>query len=229
MDRRLAAVAIATLFAAGCTTDGEWSAGALLGREEIKPPRDLTLPRAHLETAERVETLGRRIIAQNALTGIEPMFYALGVPEPVLFHRGPEELFISEGLVQQCRTDAELAAVLCSELGQMVAEKRALRRGGVDRDSFPEVGLAGGQALGGGTPLDAGRAAELAYQERDSGRHPKPVEPADARAIARDLLTGAGFDPAELDRVTPLLRQTDRGTALRKQMSGPAPAPKWQR
>jgi len=225
-------VAVALVAGAGgcASTAGEWSVGRLLGWEEVKVPRDMTLPRAHLEMAERVETLGRRILAQNPFTGIEPMFYAIGVPEPVLFHRGPEELFISEGLVRRCPTEAELAAVLCAELGQMVVEKRAGRRAGFDRETIPEVALPGGTMLGGGTAADPGRAAELAFQERRrDAKLPAAAEPADAKKVARELLTGAGFDPAELDRVEPLLRPSDRGALLRKQMSGPAPAPKWER
>ena len=80
---------------------------------------------ASLQTAERVETLGRQIIAQNTFTGLDPLFHTIGVPEPMLFHRGTAELFVSEGLVNRCKTEAELAAVLCSELGQMMAEKQA--------------------------------------------------------------------------------------------------------
>ncbi len=227
-----AAIAIVLVAGAGgcVNTEGEWSVGRLLGWEEVKVPRDMTLPRAHLETAERVETLGRRILAQNPFTGIEPMFYAIGVPEPVLFHRGPEELFISEGLVKRCQTEAELAAVLCAELGQMVVEKRAVRRAGFDRETIPEVALPGGTMLGGGTAADPGRAAELAFQERHRDtKLPSAAEPADAKKVARELLTGAGFDATELDRVEPLLRPSDRGAILRKQMSGPAPAPKWER
>src|SRR4051794_36291540 len=52
---------------------------------------------AALKAAERVQVLGQRVIEQNTFTGIAPLFHTLGVPDPVLFHRGPEELFISEG------------------------------------------------------------------------------------------------------------------------------------
>ena len=81
--------------------------------------------------AERVELLGRRLVAQNTFLGIDPLFTTVGGREVgerelVLFHNGTEQLYISEGLVTKCQSDAELAAVLCSELGQMVAEKRTL-------------------------------------------------------------------------------------------------------
>lgn len=225
-----AAGLVAVVFASlvGCAGDGQWSARKALGWEEVKTPRDPKIPRGHTETAVRVEDLGKRIIAQNAFTGIEPLFYTVGVTESVLFHRGTEELFVSEGLVKKCKTEAELAAVLCAELGQMMAEKRAARRAGADRDTIPDAGLPGGATVAGGTPDDPGRAAEIAFRERRPKAAPA-VDAAAAAKFARDLLTGAGYEAADLDRVEPLLKQSDRGAALRKQMSGSAPAPKWDK
>jgi hypothetical protein len=221
----------------GCTTlddnwtIGDWSVKRALGWEEVQTPSLKHYPEASLPIAERVDTLGRKILAQNPFTGIEPMFWAIGVPEPMLFHKGYQELYISEGLVKQCQTEAELAAVLCSELGQMVAERQAARRVGAERDRIPEVGLPGGTAVGtsGGTPDDPGRAAERAYQEkRAKALQQTSVE--DAGKLARGLMRGAGFDPAELERIEPLLKQSDRGKALQKQLTGSAPAPpRWEK
>jgi hypothetical protein len=234
---RLAVLGLAALCPAvtGCTADrdftiGEWSVRRALGWEEVKTPSMSKYPQASLPVAERVDSTGRKIIAQNTFTGIEPMFWAVGIPESLLFHKGSDELYISEGLVKQCKTEGELAAVLCSELGQMIAEKKAARRVGAERDTFPEIGLPGGGTAmaAGGTPDDAGRAAERAYQEKQAKlRQGGPVE--DAGKLARDLMRGAGYDPAELDRVEPLLKQSDRGKLLQKQMTGSAPAPpRWQ-
>jgi hypothetical protein len=227
---RFAVLGLAVLCpVAGCASDGQSSLRRALGWNEPKIqklPRGMNIP-AHLETAERVQDLGQKIIAKNTFTGIEPLFMTQGIPETVLFHRGAEELFISEGLVKQCKTEAELAAVLCSELGQMVAEKRAVRRVGADRDYFPDAGLPGGVSTAGGAADDPARAAELAYRERRQPRTTSAAEPADAAQLARDLMKGAGFDPAELDRVAPLLKQSDRGAALKKQLGGSGAAPKW--
>jgi hypothetical protein len=227
---RLAVLGLAALssLAGGCVTpDGDWSVRRALGWDEGKPRAAKYSP-AHIANAARVEELGRKLIAQNTFTGIEPVFHTIGVTESVLFHRGAEELVISEGLVKQCKTEAELAAVLCSELGQMVAEKKAARRAGVDRDSIPDAGLPGGASTAGGTADDPGRAAEMAYRDRQRPKSVAVVEPTDAKQPARDLMKGAGFDPAELDRVEPILKQSTRGEALKKQMSGSAPEPKWE-
>jgi hypothetical protein len=228
----LAAVVCASLAGPGCLTpDGEWvPVRKVFGWDEVTTPRAPDLPRAHVATAERVETLGRRIVAQNAFTGIEPLFTTVGVPESVLFHKGAEELVVSEGLVKQCKSEAELAAVLCSELGQMVVEKRAARRAGVDRDTIPDAALPGGTSPAGGVADDPGRAAELAYRERREAKAPAlRIDAGEAAKHARDLLKGAGFKPEELDRVEPLLRQSERGAALRKQMSGSAAPPRWEK
>ncbi len=184
-------------------------------------PRAPRFSPASLQTAERVESLGRRIMAQNTFAGIDPLFRTIGVPEPVLFHRGTSELFVSEGLVTRCKSDAELAAVLCSELGQMMAEQRS-PRAGRDRDQIPDAALPDG-----GRGLDGTRDAELAMRARQPRTAATP--PPDAAKLSRELLQGAGFDPAELDRAEPLVKQSDRGEALRKQMAGSAAIPKWEK
>jgi hypothetical protein len=223
MDRRAAlGLAAGLALLTGCAHDGEWTVEKVLGWDAPPTPKPHKLPRGTIETAERVEQLGRRIIAQNTFTGIDPLFHTFGVPEAVLFHRGTSELYISEGLVKTCRTEAELAAVLCAELGQMVAERRLAGAAGKDRDSIPDVSLPGADGA-----LDSTRAAEVAYQQKRP--RPNPGAIADPATLARDLLAGAGFDPSELDRVEPLLKQSDRSAALRKQIAGTAPAPTWQK
>jgi len=226
-----AAVVLASIAATGCaTTDGgDWSVRKALGWDDERVPRGPDLPKGQLEAAEKVENLGRRIIAQYTFAGIEPMINLIGVPETVFFHRGPEEMWVSEGLVSKCKTEGELAAVLCSELGQMIAEKKAARRLGAERDTIPDSALPGGVSMGGGNPDDPGRSAERAYQERRLRKGAPILDAGEASKISRDLLKSAGFDPAELDRVEPLLKQSERGVAIRKQMSGSAAAPKWDR
>src|SRR5207237_1039878 len=76
--------------------------------------------------AARVDIVGRRIIAANPQVGAKPMFATIGAPEPEIFHRGTSDVYVTEGLVKQCSTDGQLAAILCSELGKVVAEREAL-------------------------------------------------------------------------------------------------------
>ena len=195
----------------GCAHDGAWaSLEEVLGWEKVRTPKPPKFAPASLQAAERVETLGRRIIAQNTFTGLDPLFHTIGVSESALFHQGTAQLYVSEGLVAKCKTEAELAAVLCTELGQMMAEQRAGRAVGRDDDPIRDVNAAPSQ------PREP--------QPKD-GALPPPGDPV---KLARELMRGAGFDPAELDRIEPLLKQSDRGAILRKQMAGTAPAPKWE-
>ena len=227
---------VAFLLSAGCTHDGASSLRKSLGLEDAqKRGSGLTtqdtvmVPPKSLANAERVELIGQKIIAQNTFTGIEPLFMTIGVTESVLFHRGSEQLFISEGLVEKCKSDAELAALLCAELGQMVAEKRAAKSVGRDVDPIPDAAHGSGGVFPGGTAYDAGRQAELAYHDKKFPRGGSGTEAADATATARELLKGAGYSPAELDRVEALLKQSERGEKLRKQMGGSAPLPEWKK
>lgn len=228
---------VALLLSTGCTRDGDLSLRKSLGFGDdappgaVKMPAPKTLPPGSLEVAERVELVGRKVVADNTFTGIEPLFMTIGVKEPVLFHRGTEQLIISEGLVEKCKSDAELAALLCAEMGQMVAEKRAAKQvGRGDVDPIPDASHGGSSTFpGGGAAFDAGRQAELAYHER---KHPRGASSAtaDAQGVARELLQGAGYSPAELDRVEPLLKQTaDHGEKFRKQLGGSAPPPEWKK
>lgn len=185
-------------------------------------PKEAKISEASVEHARRVDDLSKRILEQNTFTGLEPIIRVVGVPEAVLFHRGPE-LFISEGLVKKCKTEPELAAVLCTELGKMMSVKRAAIAVGRNPEPIPSIALPGGGA-------DAGmvREAELALLKRREDEK-KAAEQSDEAQLAKELLKGAGFNPAEFDRVQGMVKQSERGEALRKQMAGTAPAPVWNR
>jgi hypothetical protein len=234
---RLTAIAagVALLLSTGCKHDGDWSVGKALGLDDgppnrVKTPPPRELPPASLAVAERVDLLGRKLVSQNTFIGIEPLFQTIGDPAPVLFHIGPERLIISEGLVKQCQSDAELAAVLCAELGKMVAEKRAAKALGRDVDPLRDATFGAGPLFPGGTAQDAGQQANLAYHEKQFPRGAARPDPTDATKTARELLTGAGYSAAELDRVEPLLKQkSESGEQWKKQMAGSAPAPDWKK
>ena len=186
-------------------------------------PKEPKVSPVTVETARRVDELVKRIVDQNTFTGLEPIVRVMGVPESVLFHRGSTEVFISEGLVKKCKTEPELAAVLCSELGQMLSQKRAGIAVGRDRDSIPAIALPGG-----GTDAGRVRDAELAMQQRRVDEK-RAQEHSDAAELAKQLLKGAGFNPAEYDNVQGMVRQSERGEAIKKQMAGTAPAPTWNK
>jgi len=84
---------------------------------------------APAESAARVDLLGRNILAANPQIGMKPQFMVIGSPQPEIFHKKNEGLFITEALVKQCKTDGELAAVLCHELGKMVSDREVRKCG----------------------------------------------------------------------------------------------------
>ena len=219
--RRAAALVVACFGLTGCFSTGLWD-GASARSREIKTPLTPKQQLAQQATAERVETLGRRVVYQNTFTGIEPVFHMIGVKEPILFHRGTEELFISDGLVNKCKTEDELVAVLCSELGKMVSEKRA--GVAVGRDSDPLLRGPGGKQ-------DVGEdvAGAQAVGVESGAAKPWTKADTDATKIAQELMRGAGYDPAMLEQVSPLVKETDKHDAIRKQLSGTAPAPVWKK
>jgi len=189
----------------------------------VQTPDPSKINPASLQVAERVQSLGQRIIDQNTFTGLAPLFHTVSVPESMLFHRGPDELFISEALVQRCKTEAELAAVLCRELGRMMAEKRTARAVGVDLASVHELGGTIPSTIGEGEIASAAPALE-SPPTNAAKKGPK----ADADLLAKELLRGAGFEPESLDTVRDLLKDVKGGDGFIKQVAGPAPAPRWQ-
>jgi hypothetical protein len=216
------------------------SAGALIGmmtgcdlmpkNEHRNKPVDLSgMKPASTETAARVDVLGRKLLAGSPfLFAQEPSFQIIGVPEPELFHRDSTGLFITEGLVKKCESEAELAAVLASELGHMVAEQRRTDRMKLP-DPIPPAALPRG--VDGTTDLDPGRAIELADLELN---YRKPAErrilaTTDPKTIAENCLNDAGFDPKVLKKVEPLIRAARRNQTLAQQLAPPANQGNWLR
>jgi hypothetical protein len=223
------------LLSTGCAHD-DWSVQKALGldvRNSTPGTKNaVTISPADLKVAERVELVGRKILVQNTFSGLdsaETFFRTIGAKENVLFHDGAS-VVISQGLVEKCQSDAELAAVLCVELGQMLNEKRNAKAVGRAIDPIPDASFGGNTLFPGGTAEDAGRQVEMRLHEKQFPRTANNT--ADATASARELLKGAGYSPAELDRVEGLIkesRQSSRNEALKKQLAGAAPDPTWQK
>ena len=77
------------------------------------------------EASDRVCAVGGKIIAANEGIGFRPRFITTNGATEEIFHRGTRDVFITEGMVRRCQTEAQLAEVLCLELGKMVAEREA--------------------------------------------------------------------------------------------------------
>jgi hypothetical protein len=232
---RLAAptAGVALLLATGCFHNGERSVHNPFGLKNPQAPgkgpseKDIMkmTTTADMAVRQRVNDLGRKILEQNTFTGLDPQFCPIGVKESVLFHVGSRQLIISQGLIEKCQTDAELAAVLCSELGQMLVEVRTAKALGREPDQVPDVTPEGSAQLPGGAPVNTVRQPDRTGFENRAPAPGSPAQTGDATSAARELLKGAGYSPAELDRVDSLLKLSPRSEQLRKMMAGSAPPP----
>lgn len=193
-----------------------------------QPTRQLSYAPSASETAARVEAVGRKIVAANSDLGMQPLFHTIGTsrdgaPPAEVFHVGTNDLYITETLVAQCTTEEQLAAVLCHELGKMLAEREALagpKTRAPEREPPMQVLNSTDYVGSFGGPPDL---TNLAERNKFDRAQPRPVVTAapDPRALARRLLTQAGFRPEELDAAGPLLRQAARASTFEKQFTQP--------
>jgi hypothetical protein len=201
------------------------------------PQLPSTAPVAHAPATEavarRVLVVSRKVLEANRGIGMNPAFITAGTPQPEIFHqpgKGTQsgQIVISEGLVQRCKTDGQLAAILCQELGKMVAEREALVPGSTRMPGEPmPIYVPVGNDAGGvfGSP-DGTRMMELAKYEQ-SRRTPdnNPPPPPTPEVLARTYLTQAGYSAAELTDVLPLLRQAEQHNTVEKTLGQAAAKP----
>lgn len=182
---------------------------------------------APTELAARVDLLGRKLLAANPQAGVQPIFRTIGAPQAEIFHNGTIEIDITSGLVQQCTTEGQLAAVLCHELGKMVSEREVVAGPAVRRpERRPPIDVpVGNDNAGSFGPPDETRLAELAKFDRERRvTQAAPLLPPDPDKLARIYLGRAQFAETELDQAAPLLRAAAGNAAFEKQMTSPAPA-----
>jgi hypothetical protein len=195
------------------------------------PAARVFVPRASGAAAARVDGIGRTILTSNPINGLAVVqtqcreaqtvrFVTIGAPQAEVFHR-PSEIFITEGLVKQCSTDGQLAAVLCLELGKMVSEREAMTAQSVRQpDRSPPIDTGIGRDTGWGVAPDQTRLRELADFDRDRRQRSQPLPPPDPATLARLYLVRAGFKDADLQAAGPLIQQAQGNAGLEKQMLG---------
>lgn len=153
-------------------------------------------------------------------------FLTAGLPKLEIFHRvqsGVAQVWITEGLVKECKTDGELAAILSQELGKMASEEIAKSqplRGEWDRPPLmsPQIGNDIGGTFGHASGTDmmiAAREEKYRRQAQRSFQAPPPPED-----LARIYLKSAGYNPADLDTVMPLLRKAAKNEDVEQQITG---------
>jgi hypothetical protein len=192
---------------AGCARDGRDGFAFRNPFETDRGPDPAELPAASTLAATRVNAVGSAIAAKNKeALGFTPVFFAMGVRDVEISHKKDGSVILSEGLVDRCPTDAELAAVICRELGKLAAERPASRE--ADRESGrPFVR----DVIGGPYEPDMTRLAEEAKFDRRGprgGRTGREVRP-EPRALAEGFFANAGFKADDFARVDSLIREAE--------------------
>ncbi len=186
---------------------------------------------ASTAVAQRVDEVGRKLVAANKQFGVEPLFSTVGTPGLELFHQGRQQIIITQGLVDRCKTDGELSALLATELAKMVVEREAQAGPAVRRpDPLPPMDTRVGSSVGGGSfgPADQTGLAEMVKFQppRRAENAPAPPLP-DPQQLARTILHNAQVPETELAQVAPLLNAAAADGRLERQMTRPPTGQAW--
>src|SRR5262245_47191002 len=198
------------------------------------PPAQLARAQRYVSPAPATEETGRRalgvfqrLIVANPQLGFRPLLITFGLPQVEIFHQGggvdSYHVYVSEGLVNRCKTDDELAAVFSTELGRIVSEREGLSSPDLRKPDRPPMSEAIGRDSGGPFgPPDGTRQMELARYDRQvhQAAGPPPVP----EVLAKRYLTRAGFGTAALATVAPILREAEDHCDIQKQMAVLPPA-----
>jgi predicted Zn-dependent protease len=187
------------------------------------------VPEAEDSLCVRVDWVGRKVAAANSQIRPDLKFATIQSPSPELFHVDQRVVYITDGLVKQLPTEADLAAVLAYEMARMVAEREARARLDLRAAAArPPIQLPIG-GTGPAAATDMAATVEMAKYDqarRDLQKAPIKLDP---QELARKYLEGAGYLRTDFDRVQPQLQIAERNVALERLVKG-QPAPNtWSR
>ncbi len=182
------------------------------------------VPAAEESICVRVDFVGRKVVAANPQIGMRPLFATIQSPSPEIFHVDQRVVYITDGLVKQLPSEADLASALSFELARMVAERESRVRQDLKFNAArPPIQL----PIGGTGPLaatDMVSTFEMAKYDkarRDLQQTPAKLNP---ETLARNYLEQAGFLRTDIDRVQPQLQAAEKNSSLERQTKGmPAP------
>jgi hypothetical protein len=189
--------------------------------DPVRTEKNLKLVQANTEACTRVYSVGQRLLSSNPDLPRHVLFRAAGQQTPEIFHQGNNSIIVTQKLVEMCRTDAELSAVLALELGKMAAERIMV----APLNSEPDIrrpidpGQIGGGTSGVANVADQMRLQEMAIYEEDQRKQFAAARVPDPNYLARLYLRRAGYSPDDLERVKSILRAADEHSDLERQMS----------
>jgi hypothetical protein len=192
------------------------------------PPTRVNYAPASPETSFRVVQMKDKLIGDNPQIGLKPYAIAIGSADPEIFHKDLNYIYITEGLVKQCPSDAILAAVLANEMGRMISDRE---RAVADQIRAPEPMLPIRLPIGGmgnSREADPTNYVEMAHFEQQHPKTPPKLTPPNAQVVARSILEKAGFQRTDLDAAWPILQNAERNSVHANQFNGPAKQSDWK-
>ena len=183
-------------------------------------PTKVNYAPASAETSFRVVMIKDKLIGENPQLALKPSVTAVGSAEPEIFHLGLNQIFITEGLVRQCQTEGQLAAVLAYELGRMVSEREANVSDEIRQPERPlPIALRIG-SNGNARDADPLNHIELAQYEKLYPKNQRKLTPPNPLLIARGVLDRAGYQRTDLNAAMPALENAERFHVLENQFKG---------
>jgi hypothetical protein len=219
----------------GCVSDGKTL--PLVSSDPFTPASDfkagpaphvVNAPPATAAAANRVALVGQKLLLSNRQSGLHPVFRTIGQPKPEIFHQGLDAIWITEGLAGQCKTDAQLAALLALEMGKMVMEREVKAGPNAHRSERlpPMQSDVGPDAHRAFSQTDDVHAYEM-YKYQQEQRKQKVQQLPDPKAVARTYLTKAGYSPKDLDEAAPIIKAARANGKLERQIVGGGPLNSW--
>jgi hypothetical protein len=178
--------------------------------------------------SRKVALMGQQIQQKNPDLPLKVTCSTVGSPEPEIFSRVAGDccaVYVTVGVINKCKTDGQLAAVICQEVGKAVAQhisQANLKLQQQLEQSNTPASVPIGNDLGGRFgPTGGIMPTELARQDMLRKRAQQPAPPPPADSLARIYLAKAGFNARELADVQSLLREAQRNNTFEKQWEGP--------
>ena len=176
--------------------------------------------------ATRALKVAQRIYDANTHMPLKPTLMTIGRPEKAIFHEGASGLtgsriYITEGLIDACKTDDQLAAVLCVQLGRMMAE-HAERSAGTEEDKGrltidERIGRESDRGFG---SADGTRMMEIAKRQKMARERRLKADPTQC---AETYLRRTDYSVQALLEVSALLLQIESNEETMREAVAPLP------
>lgn len=217
--RRFRALFVVALGLSGCWWD-ESQRRPGMPTDPMRVTANKQLEQANVAACTWVSTVGQRILAANPELPMIVVFRAAGYPKPEIFHQNSTSVVVTQALVDMCKTDGQLAAVLCVELGRMVAEREALAPLEARQPApKPPIEPVSFRTTSGVANPDELQLRELAKYEAAQKKQAEPGRLPDPMELAKRFLRRTGYPETEFEAIKPILRAASENGDLEKQMS----------